>query len=206
MCMYGNEGGCAWDPFVNTNENSICAKKLCTHTARFLMHSSVCMKQCLVVILKSLSRASCSDEDIKERCVVWFLPSVYFPLQAQLTSPHPSFTLLLIMPPFVLIEYLLAYLFLITDSRLSVLSNSSLQYYVHMVTHALLNAQLNPFSSTAQENSQWVSWWLAQSMEVSDGQQARQSFCPSVSDVRFPPFLCVDKVDLKCHHIVCTLN
>lgn len=174
------------------------------------MHSSVWMKQRLVVILTSLSRASCSDEDIKERFVVWFLSSVYFPLQAKLTSPHPSFTLLLIMPPFVLIEYLLAYLFLITDSRLSVLSNSSFQYYVHMVTHALFNAQLNPFSSTSQANSQWVSWWLAQSVKVSDGKLARHSFCLSVPGVRFPnnmpPFPCVDKVDLKCHHILCTLN
>lgn len=125
-CMYVNEGGCAWDPFVNTNEVSICAKKLYAHMVTFLMHSSVWMKQCLVVILTSLSSASWSDEDIKKRFVVWFLSSVYFPLQTKLTSPHLSFTVLLIMPSLVLIEYLLAYLFLITDSRSSVLSDSSL--------------------------------------------------------------------------------
>lgn len=38
----------------------------------------------------------------------------------RLTSPHRSLRVLSIIPLFVLIEYLLAYLFLITDSRPSV--------------------------------------------------------------------------------------
>ena len=109
----------AWGPFVLGNI-SICAKKAFENDQ--ILNALWCkMKQCFPVILTSLCSVLLSNEDIKKRfaCVI----SVFH--TTRLTSPHHSLPVLLIMPLFVPIEYLLAYLFLITDSRLSVPSNSS---------------------------------------------------------------------------------
>lgn len=95
-------------------------------------HSHIQMKRCLPV-LTAVCSVLLSNEDVEKRFACVFFVGTLLNPGPRLTSPHRSLPALLIMPLFVLTEYLLAYLLLITDSRFSVpLSSTPLS---HTDTH-----------------------------------------------------------------------
>lgn len=87
----------------------------------------------------------------------------------KLTSPYHSLPVLLIMPLFALTEYLLAYLLLITDSRLSVSSYSTTLSHTH--THSWTPFPCCPWQSliglvsklvgASHSVNGWLSHWSA---------------------------------------------
>ncbi len=126
----------------------------------------------------------------------------------RLTSPHHSLPVLSIMPLFVLIEYLLAYLFLITDSHLSVLNThthtlSLSLSHTHTHTHTVkciapspgcpwqsLFGPVSNFVSASHSVNGWVSLLVSQPVSqfvcqsvwcLPLGYPVDQSLNPSVS-------------------------
>lgn len=108
-----------------------------------LMHYNLWMKQCSSVILNNFVVCYYQMRTSKRDLLCVFCPARTSPTELRLTLPYFTLPVLLIMAPFVLIEYLLAYLFLITDSRLSVLSNSS-PYLRHTRSHIAAKCTAEP--------------------------------------------------------------
>lgn len=116
-----------------------------------LMHYNIWMKQCSPVILNNFVVCHYQMRTSKRDLLCVFCLACTSQTELRLTLPHLPLPVLLITAPFVLIEYLLAYLFLITDSRLYVLSNSSL-YLRHTCSHNAAKCTAEPRLRDAHSN------------------------------------------------------
>lgn len=117
-----------------------------------LMHYNIWMKQCSPVILNNFVVCHYQMRTSKRDLLCVFCLACTSQTELRLTLPHLPLPVLLITAPFVLIEYLLAYLFLITDSRYQIQA-SILDTHAHIM---LLNAQLNPDCEMPTAIPQWA--------------------------------------------------
>lgn len=118
-----------------------------------------------------------SNEGIKKRFARAMFAFRAFPGPSRRwPSSHRALALISITPPFVLIEYLLAYLLLITEAAAAAPSHRCTQ-----LARPLLNAQLNPRRSLPPAICGWAGRWVCKCQSLAartlGSQSIGYSFC-----------------------------
>lgn len=115
-----------------------------------------------------------SNEGIKKRFARAMFAFRAFPGPSRRwPSSHRALALISITPPFVLIEYLLAYLLLITEAAAAAPSHRCTQ-----LARPLLNAQLNPRRSLPPAICGWAGRWVCKCQSLA---AERWGVSPSVT-------------------------